>query len=196
MSEGITGIVLAGGQGRRFGGVDKGMLQLHGKPLVEYTIDALRPQTDSLIISANRNLDFYARYNIPVIGDDRQCQGPLAGIASTLVIITTDYALTAPCDSPFLPADLASRLLTSLKQHDVDLAVVHDGQRLQPLFLLLKKTLHASLLLYLEKDRKVDLWVTAQSHVVSDFSDQTAAFVNINTVLDYELAENFYTDKR
>lgn len=189
MPQGITGIILAGGQGRRFGGVDKGLLELHGKPLIEYVIDALRPQSDTLIINANRNLDFYTRYGFPVICDAVGLHGPLAGIASTLSAITTDYALTAPCDSPFLPADLGIRLLTSLEQNNADLAVAHDGQRLQPLFLLLKKSLILSLQHYLMQDLKVELWVMSQRHVVTDFSDQTSAFININTILDLHHAE-------
>ena len=189
MPQGITGIILAGGQGRRFGGVDKGLLELHGKPLIEYVINALRPQTDALIINANRNLDVYTRYGFPVISDSAGLHGPLAGIASTLSAITTDYALTAPCDSPFLPADLGIRLITSLEQNNADLAVAHDGQRLQPLFLLLKKSLILSLQYYLMHDRKVELWVMSQRHIVTDFSDQTSGFININTALDYRHAE-------
>ena len=69
MSTGICGLVLAGGQGRRMGGVDKGLQLLQGRPLIQHVIDRLRPQVDSLLINANQNLERYAEFGCPVVSD-------------------------------------------------------------------------------------------------------------------------------
>ena len=78
--ERITGLVLAGGLGRRMGGVDKGLSLLDGEPLVEHIIRRLAPQVGRLIINANQNHDTYAGFGYPVVGDRiTGYAGPLAG---------------------------------------------------------------------------------------------------------------------
>jgi molybdenum cofactor guanylyltransferase len=111
----ITGVILAGGRGSRLGGVDKGLVPLHGRPLIEHVIDALRPQVGALLISANRNRDIYASYGYPVIADVMgDYDGPLAGMLSAMRAAGTAYILTTPCDAPSIPADLARRLAEAL----------------------------------------------------------------------------------
>ena len=104
--EDITGLVLAGGKGSRMGGVDKGLVAFEDMPLVEHVIGILKPQCRTLVVSANRNEDVYAKYGYPVVtDDDKNFSGPLAGIAAALEIVKTPYMVVAPCDSPFLPSD-------------------------------------------------------------------------------------------
>src|SRR5258706_11367559 len=112
---GVTGIVLAGGQGRRMGGVDKGLQLLHGKPMIASVLARLAPQVTEIIINANQNLDTYARFGHRVIPDAiGGYAGPLAGLHAGLGEARHELVLTAPCDSPFLPLDLFARLKKEL----------------------------------------------------------------------------------
>lgn len=179
----ITGVVLAGGQGRRMGGLDKGLLPLNGKPMIEYILQRLMPQVDEILINANRNQRQYARFGWPVMGDDiHNYQGPLAGMATALGRCTGDYILTVPCDSPLFPAQLAERLYRQLQQAGAAVACAHSGERLQPVFALIHTSLLPDLLDYLHSgERKIDRWYQQHNFVSADFSDVPAAFANINT---------------
>lgn len=179
----ITGVVLAGGQARRMGGTDKGLVELAGRPMIEYVLDLLQPQVQAILINANRNLDRYRQYGHPVIPDrDGDYSGPLAGMASAMGAAHTRYILTAPCDSPLLPGDLAARLLAALREGSAELAVAHDGERLQPVFALIDVSLRPSLEQALANDeRKIDRWYGQHVMAVADFSDRKDAFRNVNT---------------
>lgn len=184
----MCGLILAGGQARRMGGVDKGLIDLAGRPLIEWVIDILQPQTGTLMINANRSGPSYRRYGYPVIADrlGGYC-GPLAGIAAGLHTCGTEYLATCPCDSPLLPADLVDRLYRSLTENQAELAVAHNGERLQPVFALLARRLLPSLEHYLDcGGRKIDQWYQQHRMAVADFSDQAGAFANINTPDDVE----------
>lgn len=138
---GITGIVLAGGRGRRMGGRDKGLLCAGGRPLVAWLCEALAPQVDRLLIVANRNPHLYREY-APVVPDRRpDFQGPLVGVEAGLTAARTPLALVVPCDLPGLPGDLAHRLAQVLMAEDAGLALVDDGERCHPLPVLLRREL-------------------------------------------------------
>ena len=195
----ITGVVLAGGQARRMGGTDKGLIELAGRPMIEYVLDSLQPQVQAILINANRNLDRYRQYGHPVIPDrDGAYSGPLAGMASAMGVARTRYILTAPCDSPLLPGDLAHRLLDALRTESAELAVAHDGERLQPVFALIDVSLRPSLEQALANDeRKIDRWYGRHVTAVADFSDQKDAFRNVNTPQELEhLAERIAAPRR
>lgn len=181
--ESVTGVVLAGGAARRMGGSDKGLIRLANRPMIEYVLDALRPQVADLLINANRNLDQYRRYGVRVVADELTgFQGPLAGMAAAMQAAGTEFLVTAPCDSPFVPEDLVRRLGSALASGGADLSVAHAGDRIQPVFTLLRTRLLPSLLEYLERgERKIDLWFSGQRMVTADFSDAPDAFLNINT---------------
>jgi len=182
----ITGVVLAGGAAERMGGGDKGLLPLAGKPLIEHVLDVLKPQVACMLISANRNPAQYERYGLPVIADERiGFQGPLAGIAAAMRAARTPLLLAVPCDSPFLPGDLARRLGAALDTGSADISVASVSGRLQPVFALLRTRLLDSLLEYLERgERKVERWFSEQQAATADFSDVPDAFLNINTPED------------
>ena len=138
----VTGIVLAGGMGRRMGGVDKGLVPFQGKPLVAHVLERLRPQVDEILVNANRETDTYARFGYPVVSDAiGGFAGPLAGLHCGMTAAATELVATVPCDSPFLPADLIARLLKALQQNDADLAVAKTGDQPHPLFCLCRKAL-------------------------------------------------------
>ena len=168
------------------GGDDKGLLSYQNLPLIQHAITALSPQVDSLIINANRNLADYEAFGYPVINDDiTGFQGPLAGMLAALNHITTDYILTTPCDAPAVPANLRQRLMEGLLHSGADIAVAHDGNRLQPVFSIIPKRLAASLAAYLASgERKIDRWFQQHQLIEVDFSDQAGSFININTPAD------------
>lgn len=184
----ITAVILAGGRGRRMGGKDKGLVEVNNLPLIEHVLSAVSPQVGKLVINANRNIEEYRRYGYPVISDTlADYQGPLAGFASIMAVAESNYIVTIPCDSPLLPADLVQRLIQALDREDAELAVAHDGQRLQPVFALIQVKLLPSLLKFLHRgDRKIDLWYAQHKMAKADFSDIPETFLNINTPADQQ----------
>ncbi|PHS68557.1 MAG: molybdenum cofactor guanylyltransferase [Methylophaga sp.] len=182
LSPSVSGVILAGGKARRMGGNDKGLLEYKQQPLIQHVIDALKPQVDSVIINANRNIERYQSFGYPVINDslDNYC-GPLAGMLSAMQTANTDYILSAPCDSPNISPQLRQRLMETLLHTQADIAVAHDGDRLQPVFSLIPCRLVADLEDYLTQGgRKIDLWLSQHTLAIVDFSDQANSFINFN----------------
>ena len=186
--EQVTGVVLAGGRGRRMGGTDKGLVELAGRPLIEHVLDGLRPQVGPILINANRNQAQYGRYGHAVASDElADYQGPLAGFAAAMAVADTSWILTVPCDGPKVPAELRSRLAQALLREDAELAVAHDGERLQPVYALLPVSLAGSLAGFLVAgERKIDRWYSQHRMAIGDFSDCRDAFRNVNTLEERE----------
>ncbi|MCR8923319.1 molybdenum cofactor guanylyltransferase [Dasania sp. GY-MA-18] len=179
----ISAIILAGGQGRRFQYRDKGLVQWQDQPLISHVIAQIGPQVSDIVISCNRNLEQYQQYGYPCIRDQlTDFQGPLAGIASCLPHIKTDYCLICPCDSPILPPDLVARLTHSLLSSDGDISYVNDGERDQYLFCLLKTSVATNLNRYLQQgNRRVRDWQQQHRAQAADLSDLRGQFLNINS---------------
>jgi molybdopterin-guanine dinucleotide biosynthesis protein A len=179
---GVSGIVLAGGQGRRMGGVDKGLQPLRGKPMVEWVLARLAPQVSDIIVNANQNIPSYEEFGYRVVPDEISgFAGPLAGLHAGLKAVSQPLVVTVPCDSPFLPGDLVSRLNASLKNHD--LAVAKTGSQPHPVFALMKRQVREHLEAFLASGgRKIDAWYAALKVVEVSFDDEADAFRNINTL--------------
>ena len=179
----ITGILLAGGQGSRMGGVDKGLQPFRGKPMAAHVIERFAPQVNELLINANRNAEAYARLGHRVIADEIEgFAGPLAGFERGLAHAAGALVVTAPCDSPFLPLDLVSRLRKALLDNDAQLAVAKTGDQAHPVFSLMRRDVHGSLREFLAAgQRKIDKWYAALAVVEVPFDDEADAFLNINT---------------
>ncbi|WP_233802605.1 molybdenum cofactor guanylyltransferase MobA [Paraburkholderia sp. HP33-1] len=195
--EQITGLVLAGGRGTRMGGVDKGLQPLHGEPLAAHVLRRLAPQTGPLMISANRHHDTYAALGAPyratVVADSLpDFPGPLAGMLTGLRAAGTAYLLSAPCDSPWLPANLAACLAHALEASHADIATVTTvdarGERsLHPVFALMRVALADDLVTFLSAgERKVRAWYARHTTVEVVFTDERA-FYNANSL--QELAD-------
>ncbi|WP_310491592.1 molybdenum cofactor guanylyltransferase MobA [Dechloromonas sp.] len=182
----ITGVILAGGLGTRMGGVDKGLQLYDGKALVWHVAKRLAPQVDHLLINANRSEAEYASFGYPVLADQIiGFAGPLAGLHAALAAAQTPLVLTAPCDSPRLPLDLVYRLHCALQSANANLAIASAGGRLHPVFCLCRSSLLGQLEAYLEGGgRKVAAWCADMGAVEVDFSDQSEAFGNFNTLAD------------
>ena len=179
----ITAVILAGGRGSRMGGIDKGLVELKGKTLIEHVITAIEPQVGTLVINANRNHQAYAALGYPVLSDSMEdYQGPLAGFLAAMEAAQTPDILTVPCDGPLLADDLVKRLYQAREHEQADIAVAFDGERLQPVYALIPTRLQASLQAYLDGgDRKIDLWYAQHRFAKADFSDIPTTFVNVNT---------------
>ena len=189
----VTGIVLAGGLGRRMSadglGVDKGLQPFRGRPMAQHAIERLAPQVATLIINANRNLDRYREFGWPVVSDAVEgFAGPLAGLHAGMRHARTRYVVTVPCDSPFLPLDLVARLGVALASAPgARLAVARTGDQAHPVFALVERALLSNLEDFLVSGRrKIDAWYAPLGVVEVGFDDE-AAFRNINTM--QELSE-------
>lgn len=185
----ITAVILAGGMGRRMGGLDKGLIEFEGRLLVEILIDKLQKQNVNIVINANRNQTVYAGYGFPVISDQlSDYQGPLAGFASAIAAVNSQYILTLPCDSPLLSDQYIQRFIechNAPENNNAPISVADDGERLQPVHALINVDLLASLNTFLDSgDRKIDRWYAQHQFNRVDFSDQCDMFKNINTPED------------
>jgi molybdopterin-guanine dinucleotide biosynthesis protein A len=183
----ITGVILAGGRGSRMGGVDKGLQEFRGEPMVQHVLRRLSPQVGALMFNANQNIARYEAFGVPVWQDETTgFVGPLAGIETALRHCETPWLVTAPCDSPFLPEDLVARLAEAVERESRQLAVAVTGDseplQTQPVFALLNTSLLPSLTAYLQQGgRKIDPWQKAERAAQVRFADEDA-FRNINTV--------------
>ena len=188
----VTAVVLAGGRARRMGGGDKGLVEVAGRPMVAYAVTALRPQAAEVLVNANRNaVEYRTITGCRVIADTvGRFAGPLAGMASALEASATRLLLTAPCDSPLVPPDLGPRLHAALARDGAEIAVAHDGERMQPVFALITRNVQPSLLAFLEAgERKIDVWYATRRTVTADFSDAPDTFLNVNTPEERERLE-------
>lgn len=183
----IAAVILSGGRARRMDGQDKGLLPVGGIPLVERVLRVLEPQVGSLVISANRHLDRYRAYGVPVIEDDQSgFLGPLSGIAAAMRATGKPYLACVPCDSPLVPGSLVATLFQALTSAQADICVAHDGTRTQQLFALMRCALLSDLRDYLDSGgRRVDAWHARHRVAVADCSAWPDAFLNVNTAADW-----------
>ena len=179
-AEQVAAVVLAGGQGRRMGGADKGLVDYRGRPLLEWVLDALTPQVDEVVISANRNIERYAAYGHRVLPDTLPgFPGPLAGVLAALDAVSTDWLLVAPCDTPHLPADLAARLLAAARRENAVLAVAADDGRVHHSCFVVRADQRDDLAAYLARgERAVRGWQAGLASTTVRFD--AGHFANLN----------------
>jgi molybdopterin-guanine dinucleotide biosynthesis protein A len=194
-SQDITGWVLAGGQGQRMGGADKGLQLFQGQALALRAAQRLAPQVHGVKLNANRHIPDYEDWGYEVHADSVDgFAGPLAGMLTGLQHCNTEWLLCVPCDSPFFPSDLAQRLSMALGAQQSLIATAWGGEvastgetvcRPQPVFCLLHMSLQQSLQDFLRSGgRKIDTWTAQHSNARMDFNlphDHRHAFANANT---------------
>lgn len=184
----VSAVILAGGKGRRMGGVDKGLQLLYGQPLFLHVAQRLQLQVESVAINANRHHDEYAQAGYAVFGDELvDYQGPLSGILTALSRTQSDYLLFVPCDSPFFPMDLLERLSKPCQRANALISYAHDGERAHPTFCLVSRKVLEPLRQYLASgERRLLQFFESQNAVAVDFHDVAKAFVNLNTLNDLQ----------
>ncbi len=203
--EQVCAVVLAGGQGTRMGGVDKGLQAFKGQALGLHAVQRLAQQTAGrpacIAINANRHAAEYAAWGLPVWPDaTADFPGPLAGFLSALRHCRTaplafNYLLTVPCDSPLFPLDLLERLAQALLQDQADIAVAtapeaESAERSvvfpQPVFCLMRTHLAPGLEAFMaDGGRKINAWIRQHRFVQVPFNhvgDDPRAFTNANTL--------------
>lgn len=184
--EEISGVILAGGLARRMGGIEKALVEFQGETLLSHVIKRIQPQVKILYLNANKKLEQYQRFNLSILKDELEgFLGPLAGILTALKTIETHYLLVVPCDAPFVSLNLAEKLFKEMQYQNALGAVVHDGERVQPTFLLLHKQLRNDLEIYLQSgQRSIEQWLERHLIVKVDFSSQLHDFTNFNTLAE------------
>jgi molybdopterin-guanine dinucleotide biosynthesis protein A len=182
-SKAITGLILAGGQGRRMGGVDKGLQMFRGKRLIDHVYARLAPQVGGIVINANQNHDAYKTFGVRVVSDAiGNFAGPLAGLHAGLSVSRRPYLASVPCDSPFLPEDLVERLYAGLADAGAEIAVAKTGEQPHPVFCLVRGGVLDHLASFLKGGgRKIDAWYATLLVAEVAFDDEAEAFSNINT---------------
>ena len=187
----VTCLILSGGRATRMNGVDKGLVSLQQKPLIAHVIARLKLQVDEIFINANREIEQYEAFGLPILQDENaDFIGPLAGFSLGLQHAKHDYILTVPCDSPLLPLDLVERLYNGMAASRMDIAVASSAGNTHPVFCLMKKSVLPSLQAYIESgERKVSAWQKSQKYIEVDFNDCDEAFTNLNTFKDLAALE-------
>jgi molybdopterin-guanine dinucleotide biosynthesis protein A len=204
----ITGIILAGGQGRRMAKLDngssnkaiveKGLISFLNQPMIQHVIKRVAPQVSEIVINANREIEEYAALGYKIIQDEISgYAGPLAGLHAGMTAAKHSYVLTVPCDSPLAASDLAQRLGASLIENNADIAVAKTGTQAHPVFCLCNKNLLSNLEHYLQNGgRKFDTWYRTLNFVEVTFDDNPLAFTNINTPEDLIRLEAIITSQQ
>jgi len=183
----ITTVILSGGRSSRMQGEDKGLILLNDKPLIGYVADVVDGRAGRLLISANRNIEAYQQYGEVISDELADFQGPLAGIAKAMSVVSTPYLLVLPCDSPLVNETVIDRLIQCMADKDMDICVADDGTHIHPTFALIKTSLKDNLLAFLDSgERKLGLWVEQNNFQKVDFSDQLKVFINLNNPQDFD----------
>jgi molybdopterin-guanine dinucleotide biosynthesis protein A len=180
----VTGVILAGGQARRMNYQDKGLQLFRRQPLISYSFNALRPIVDDLIINANRNVEVYETFGVPVISDlTPDFSGALAGILAAMNYSKANLLLVVPCDAPFITTIQLQHLLSEHQKSGAEISVACAGAQIHSVFLVIKTNLKTSLETYLAQgERKVRNWFELHKTHYVDFGENASGFENINTL--------------
>ena len=183
-AEDVTGIVFCGGTGRRLGGVEKPLIEVAGRPLLAWVLERLRKQVATVVLSG-ANDPAYARFGCEMVPDRAPGEGPLGGFATAVEVAATDWIFTCPGDSPYLAENVIELLVEDAER--VGVAVPHDGNRRQNLFLLMRRDRAESLVRFFEQGgRAAHRWLDENGIGVTDLSANAASFFNVNTPDDLE----------
>jgi molybdopterin-guanine dinucleotide biosynthesis protein A len=191
------GIILAGGQARRMGGVDKPLIEVGGAPILEHLVRRLAPQCAGLALNANGDPERFAGFGLPVVADNvAGFAGPLAGVLAGLDHAAShgdaELALSVPADTPFIPEDLVARLAAARAAAGAEIAVAASGGRTHHAIALWPVALrHALRHALVEEDmRKVSAFIERYPSALAEWPvEPYDPFFNVNRTEDVEQAE-------
>ncbi len=180
----VSIVILAGGQGKRVGFRQKALLSYQGQPLLTYVLQNLEPLKRPIWLNINGDSLAYQAYDLPQFFDEYPgFLGPLSGMHAAWNHVDTEWIACVPCDNPSLPKDLIERLIFAYQNQPAPLVVVHDGERIQPLYLLMHRSMQPALEQALKQSHlSVSRWITDHAHTTVDFSKEKRCFQNINTL--------------
>tara|TARA_B100001750_G_C15478270_1_gene583872 strand:+ start:730 stop:1335 length:606 start_codon:yes stop_codon:yes gene_type:complete len=186
----LTALILAGGKSSRMEGNDKGLMRFNDKFLIQHLHSLAERFCSNVLVNVNRNFNEYKRFGFNICKDlISDYQGPLAGMYTGLEQTNTDYLITLPCDGPFINESYFKKMVLLDKGFDINVAF--DGNRIQPVYCLLRKDLRKSLKSFLESgERKIDKWFDLCSVNSIDFSKNEEMFVNINNKEEFNKYKN------
>lgn len=191
-----AGVILAGGQARRMGGGDKGLLPLADGTILSHVIARFAPQVAELALNANGDPTRFSAFGLTVVSDTvADFPGPLAGVLAGLDWAAAEghsHIVTVAADTPFFPCDLVPVLLhaTEGAEQPLALAVTPGGRH--PTFGVWPVSLRDNLRTALLKGtRKVVAWTDAQGCADAHFPED-AAFFNVNTPEDLTAAQAMF----
>ena len=176
----LTALILAGGKSSRMKGQDKGLLKIGNNYLITYLNSLSKIFCSKVFVNINRNEEIYKEFGLTTCCDiTENYQGPLAGIYTGLKKCKTEYLITLPCDGPFIDKRYFKKML--VLENNYDISVAYDGERLQPVYCLIRKSLEKNLEIFLRSgERKIDKWFNLIKFKMIDFSNSKEMFVNIN----------------
>jgi molybdopterin-guanine dinucleotide biosynthesis protein A len=186
----VTTVILAGGAASRMGGLDKGLLELKGRPLVDWVIQALKRESNGpILIVANRNVSRYAQFAQTVSDPSPGHPGPLAGVSAALAACRTPWLFTVPVDCVIPPPGLLHELHQAARLHGARAVVAHDGRRRQPLFALYSTELGDSCVAGLAQAQGVSRWQDSLGIVEVRLANSRAEWVNLNSAEEFSAYE-------
>jgi molybdopterin-guanine dinucleotide biosynthesis protein A len=194
----VIGVILAGGQSRRFGGGDKFLKKLNGKLLIDHVVDRVRSQTGDLIINSNSDAVLFKTQSLPIVPDSIQgYAGPLAGVLTGMEWVLknkpeSQWIATFPSDAPFIPLDCVKKMQLRAEKEKADIVCAASGGRKHPVCALWRVDLASDLrkAMLNEEMRKIDLWTARHRLSIVEFPNEPYDFFfNINRPGDLERAE-------
>lgn len=199
-----VGVILAGGQARRMGGVDKALIPLGGTTLIERAIARASVQVADLVINANGDLTRFAHLGLPVVSDRiGGFVGPIAGVLAGFEWMRSErpgarWLASFACDCPFFPMDMVERLTAKARSEGAQVAVAESGAQHHPVFAVWSADITASPEDILVKRglRKMDDFIATLPSVRARFdTDPIDPFVNINTPEELAFAEDYIVEQ-
>ena len=183
----ISGLLLAGGQGSRLGGRDKGLMCWQGKPVAAHLAALLKQWTREVLISCNRNHEAYQQWADRLVGDDAPgYPGPLAGMLAGLRQCQGTHLLVLPCDMPHIDHTLLEHLLVRAREQPHIPCLVRAGEQWQPLVCVIPQALLPELQSAWETGQRSPLrWLAGQPHAVLQLAPEDPRLHNANTLADW-----------